>query len=151
MRTVGRSPVAREGGRGKAPRAEKDNPPRSSKWYLGKYLRNNISHQQVYHLFTTINLEKETALFNFQISSINKYTNPRGVIGTQKYLINNCHHTQSWEAFSLQIPPAGPLPSSLLPPEVTHFLTQRKKAQKTSARSWHLIYCLLELKATLTG
>lgn len=63
----------------KTPRSEKDNKSLGNTQYLGEYLWNNISHEDVYYLFTTVKLGKEKALFNFQIKSINKHTNPRGV------------------------------------------------------------------------
>lgn len=95
----------------------KDNKSLGNNQYPGKYLWNNTSRQHVYFLFTSVKLGKETALFNFQISSINKHINPRRVAWTQNNLfINNYYCTQLWEASSLGTHHAEPLSFSPPPP-----------------------------------
>lgn len=51
--------------------------------------------------------KKETALFNFQMSSINKHINPKEVAWTKNHLfINKCHHTVTGGSF-LSATPRG--------------------------------------------
>lgn len=129
-------------------REEKDNKSLGNNQYLGKYWWNNISHEHVYYLFATVKLGKEKALFNFQISSINKHINPRGLhkLGKIYSLITvitqrNGKHLLFWCTMQSHCPP---LLSHPLFPDST------EKGTEILATSWHFIYWVLKLKAPLT-
>lgn len=126
---------------------EKDNKSLGNNQYLGKYWWNNRSHERVYYLFATVKLGKEKALFNFQISSINKHINPRGLhkLGKIYSLITvithrNGKHLPFWRTMQSHCPP--PLSHRLFPDST-------KKGTEILATSWHFIYRVLKLKAPL--
>lgn len=110
-------------------------------------LQNNIRHQCVHHLFMTVKLGKEAALFNFQITFINKYINLRGL-----------HELGNIYSLIIVIFPSDtPCRASSLFPSSTgnclllnrvFFLTQLIKAQKTVASAGHF-FLVLKPKAPL--